>query len=358
MSKKRNNILSYKEKYFALENYFENGLSVQDLSDTLGIGESTVRDWLKIIDCNFDNIDRLKRKERLIPINPNNIASIPEEIKNEILKLVKTHPEMGPLKVKQYFYRHHQKLLSEKKIYFFLKEKGFVKTRQEQKRDLVHDRRFEYQKALEAVQLDLLTLTLSGGAQIYLVTFLDDFSRYILSSRFVEVKTMKEVIKLFRKTLKIYGLMDIILTDRGSEFVSWQSFTEFEELLCNLDIELIASGPETPQNQGKLERWHRTLREECVGKSGGFDSRAQAELELNRFIAYYNYERPHQGIGGLVPADRFYGVAEELEKELEIYRNGGRKNECIYVSCNINGKKLVISGPRNGELNIYQGQED
>ena len=109
---RRQNILSYEEKYFALQNYFEKGLSIQDLSDTLGIGESTVRDWLKRIDCDFKNIERLKRKKQVIPINTNKIATIPEVIKEEILMLLKTHPEMGPLKVKQYFYRHHQLLFT------------------------------------------------------------------------------------------------------------------------------------------------------------------------------------------------------------------------------------------------------
>ena len=161
----RNNILTYDEKYFALQNYFEKGLTIQDLRDTLNVGESTVRDWLKRIDNDFANIERLKRAKRVIPANKT-ITAIPEEIKEEILKLLKTHPEMGPLKVKQYFFRHHQILLSEKRIYFFLKEQGNIEKRNEpRKRNLSHDRRIENEKPLGAVQQDQLTVRHSGGAK-------------------------------------------------------------------------------------------------------------------------------------------------------------------------------------------------
>jgi hypothetical protein len=77
-------------------------------------------------------------------------------------------------------------------------------------------------------------------------------------------------------------------------------------------------------------------------------------------VNYYNYERVHQGIGGLVPADRYYGLREEIERELSQYHKGNHEQKCIYFSCNINGRHLVVSGPRNGELMIYQnkGQEE
>jgi len=120
-----------------------------------------------------------------------------------------------------------------------------------------------------------------------------------------------------------------------------------------LDIELIASGPETPQNQGKIERWHQTLRKEFEAVRGRFAYQSEAQLELDRFVNYYNYERPHQALGGLVPADRFFGIAEDLEKELASYHAGGRANDRIYFCCNIQGRRLVVSGPRSGDLNVY-----
>lgn len=350
------NHLRYEEKYFALKQYFENDVTLKDLAETFHIGESTVRDWLKRIDFDFKNIERLKRAkvtydERKKPV----YKELADWVKDEILKLIERHPSMGPLKLKQYFYRHHQVVLSEKKIYFFLKESGIIEKRNTRKNNgkKKADRRFEFSSPLAAVQVDLLTIRLSGGQKCYLVTFLDDYSRYILLSELISVKSMEDVIRLLKKVVKKYGIMDHIICDKGSEFVSWQSFTAFEELLCHYDCELIASGPHTPQNQGKLERWHKTFRNDCERNYGGFTLQSEAQLEIGKFVSYYNYERPHQSLKGLTPADRFYGMAEELEKELENYREEQRAGECIYFCCNINGKKMVVSGPRNGELTIY-----
>jgi len=269
--------------------------------------------------------------------------------------LKQAHPSMGALKLKQYFFRHHQTILSEKKIYFFLKENGILaKQGKDKKEPNEHSRRFEYPYPLAAVQLDLLTVNLVNKSKIYLVTLLDDYSRYILWSQFIHNKIMSEVIRVLMKTVRKHGVMERIICDKGSEFVSWQSFTSFEERLCELDIELIASGPETPQNQGKLERWHQTYRQECERTIGCFENYSHAQHETDHFVNYYNYERPHQALGGLVPADRYYGLSDELNMALSQYHKDNHEKQCIYFSANINGRRIVVSGPRNGELTIYQ----
>lgn len=358
MSRQRQkyNMLNYSEKCFIVKNILENDLSLSDVSSQFHIGESTLRGWLKTIDYNLANIEKLERcpptyLERKRPI----FTELPEWVQQEIRQLKHAHPSMGALKLKQYFYRHHQIILSEKKIYFFLKEHGILaQDNRDKKQPAEHDRRFEYPYPLAAVQLDLLTLQLQNKNKLYLVTLLDDYSRYVLQSQFIVTKTMSEVIRVLMRTVRQHGVMERIICDKGSEFVSWQSFTAFEERLCELDIELIASGPDTPQNQGKLERWHQTYRLECERVPGCFENASQAQYETDRFVNYYNYERPHQAIGGLVPADRFYGLAEELNNALGQYHRDNHDQQCIYFSANINGKRIVVSGPRNGELTIYQ----
>ena len=349
-------ILSYSEKCFIVKQLLENDLTLSAVADQFHIGESTLRDWLKTIDYDIANIGKLKRPkpgylDRKRPI----LTALPDGVQQEILALKKAHPSMGALKLKHYFYRHHQIIVSEKKIYFFLKDHGILaQGNKETKEPNKHDRRFEYPYPLAAVQIDLLTVQLQDNNKLYLVTLLDDYSRYILHSQFIVTKTMSAVIGILMQTIRIHGVMECIICDKGSEFVSWQSFTAFEERLCELDIELIASGPDTPQNQGKLERWHQTYRQECESAIGCFASYAQAQYETNRFVDYYNYERPHQAIGGLVPADRYYGLSDELHRALSQYHPDNHDKHCIYFSANINGKRIVVSGPRNGELRIYQ----
>lgn len=350
------NLLSYSEKCFVIKTILEDDISLSDVSSQFNIGESTLREWLKIIDCNIDNIEKLKRKKtNYLDSKKTILTDLPDWVQQEIVTLKKSHPSMGALKLKQYFYRHHQTILSEKKIYFFLKKNGILVQREkDRKQQDKHERRFEYPYPLAAVQIDLLTVNLVNKSKIYLVTLLDDYSRYILQSCFIQNKTMSEVIRVLIRTVRKHGVMERIICDKGSEFVSWQSFTSFETQLCELDIELIASGPETPQNQGKIERWHQTYRTECERTKGCFESFSQAQYETNRFVNYYNYERPHQALGGLVPADRYYGLSDELNSVLSQYHQNNHDKQCIYFSANINGKRLVVSGPRNGELTIYQ----
>jgi transposase InsO family protein/predicted DNA-binding protein YlxM (UPF0122 family) len=356
MGRKKHRHTNYEEKYLALKYHFEDEVSVEDIATELGVTRSSVYSWLKRIEYRFENVERLKTKGRVRKRSRNAVLTdLPEWVKAEVLALIKEHPGMGALKLKQYFFRHHQVIVPQKRLYFFLRDEGILAARAKAGKtaDEGAQRRFEYPAPLAAVQLDLLQLTLREGAKLYLATFLDDYSRFVLHARLLPVKTMDAVIKQLREVVKRHGIMDRLITDKGSEFVSWHGFTAFEEFLCQLDVELIASGPETPQNQGKVERWHQTLRQEFEALRGRFAYQSEAQLELDRFVNYYNYERPHQALGGLVPADRFFGIAEDLEKELASYHGGGRAHERIYFCCNIQGRRLVVSGPRRGEFNVY-----
>ncbi len=356
MGRKKHKHTKYEEKYLALRHHFENDVSVEDVAAELDVDRSVVYLWLKRIDYKFENVERLKIKGKVRKRVRNAVLTdLPTWVKAEVHALIKEHPGMGALKLKQYFFRHHQVIVPQKRLYFFLRDEGILAARAKagRKADEGEDRRFEYPVPMAAVQLDLLQLKLRDNTNLYLITFLDDHSRFVLHSRLVPVKEMAAVIKQLTETIKTHGIMDRLITDKGSEFVSWNGFTAFETLLCQLDIELIASGPETPQNQGKVERWHQTLRKEFEAVRGRFEHQAEAQIEMDRFVNYYNYERPHQALGGLVPADRFFGIAEDLEKELAIYHAGGRADERIYFCCNIQGRRLVVSGPRSGELNIY-----
>lgn len=349
--------LTYAEKKVLLKHYFESGVTKADIGRLSGVSPNTVHGWLLQIDYDFNNIEKLKPKKRAYPKKSQILTELAPWVIDEISELLKKNPFIGPLKIKQYFFRHHQVLLSQKKIYFHLKEQGIIDKRRRRKAtEEKHERRFEYDRPLAAVQMDLMQLTLTGNKKAYLISIIDDYSRFILASRLVPAKTMENVMDIFSQTVKKYGVMERVITDKGSEFVSWQSFTEFEDLLCTLDVELIASGPDKPQCQGKIERWHGTLRKEFEEVYGCFDYSVQAQLELDDFVNYYNYERPHQGINGLVPADRLYGLQTEIEKVLD--ECAADQNKQIYFSCNINGEKIVISGPRSQEVKIYRSSEN
>lgn len=353
-SGQRNKMYSFKEKSLMVGHYFAKTMMLKDLATSFDMSRTTISKWLRIIDYDIKNIDRLKPVEKVKKGKvAADIQSLPRDIRREIDKLLKHNPNWGSLKIKEYFFRHYQKVLSGKSIYYYLKESGVIEARKKASKEassIAHDRRFEYDAPMKAVQCDCLQLTLAGGEKVQLVTFIDDFSRYILSSRLIPVKTMDGVIKCFADTVRDFGPMERLITDKGSEFVSWKKFTSFEETLLFWDVELIASGPNTPQNQGKIERWHKTFREDFEAVYGPFTTLIEAQSSLLRFISFYNFERPNQAIGGLVPADRFYEMDDELHKALQHCR---KSDERIYFSCNLNGQKLIICGPQHSKTTIF-----
>lgn len=346
---------TFEEKKLALSTYFsaeyrEAGVSLRVFSSICGIDYYTLRGWVRAIGWDKSRIGELARRARARPgPAPGTGLSVP--VQEKVLAIKAGNPSWGPLKIKQYLFRHEQILVPQTSIYRFLKAQGLVQERPAGEDERAHGRSFEYPHPLAAVQMDLMDVTLSSGLSIHLVTLLDDFSRFALGVRFVAVKTMEAVTAVFRETTRLYGVMEKLLTDCGSEFVSWQRFTRFEDLLADLDVEYIASGPDVKENQGKVERWHQTVRL-ALRERGPLDYSSEAQLWIRRVADQYNYERPHQALGGLVPADRFFGVDEELTAELEQYRKGLRAGQRIYVACRAGDRRVVVSGPRPDAVSV------
>jgi transposase InsO family protein len=352
-SRCRHNHRSYQEKKQILEKYLLSNeyrnVTVKEFSRICGVPYMTLRRWGNTIGWDVGRIEELRRKTPK-GCGRQKQSGISATLQDRILEIARDHRTWGPLKIKQYLWRHEQILTPQTSIYRLLKEHGLVKERVAEGA-AGHDRRFEYPCPLAAVQLDLLQVILTSRQTIYLVTLLDDYSRYVLASRFTAVKTMDEVMDVFKAAVRTYGVMDRLLTDQGTEFVSWQRFTRFEELLADLDVEYIASGPHKKENQGKVERWHQTVREE-LRERGPLDCSSEAQLWIREVRDMYNYERPHQGIGGLLPADRFFGLREEIETELERCRAERRNNRQIYLVCRVGEQKLVVSGQGPEKLTV------
>jgi transposase InsO family protein len=350
----RKNHFTFQEKKHVLEEYLSSNKtkyrSLKAFSRLCNINYGTLRNWGNRIDWNINRIDELKRKRRK-PSPMDSKSGMSQAQQEKILEIKSIYPNWGPLKIKQYLWRHEQILIPQSSIYRLLKDHGLVQAREPKTDKKKHGRKFEYPVPLAGVQMDLMQVVLSNAVTIYLVSLMDDFSRYILASRFIAVKTMKEVMDVFKETIRAYGVMDTLLTDCGSEFVSWQRFTSFEELLCALDVEYIASGPDKKENQGKIERWHQTVREE-LRLHGPLDYSSEAQFWIREVCNMYNYERPHQGIGGLVPADRFFGMSEEIAGELERCKAEQRLDRQIYFTCRVGDKKVVLSGQNPESVNL------
>jgi hypothetical protein len=183
-------------------------------------------------------------------------------------------------------------------------------------------RRFERSVPNALWQIDIFTFELKRMYRVYLVGIIDDYSRYIVGHGLFRQQTADAVMEVVKGALGEWGAPREILSDNGRQFVAWRGKTRFQKVMRSQGVQHVRSAPHHPMTLGKIERFWRTIWEEFLGEAL-FASFADASQRLAHWIAYYNHQRPHQGIGGACPADRFYGVAGDVEEAL---RHGCQEN--------------------------------
>jgi len=151
--------------------------------------------------------------------------------------------------------------------------------------------------------------------RVYLVAFMDDHSRFIVGYGLHASQSSALVIEVLRASLAAYGVPEEILTDNGSQYVTWRGKSAFSKELDKRGIRHIVAAPRRPQTLGKIERFWGTLWRECV-ETAVFVDLGDARQRIGFFIDHYNFLRAHQGLDGLVPADRFFGAAPEVRRTL------------------------------------------
>jgi len=151
-----------------------------------------------------------------------------------------------------------------------------------------------------------------------------------------------------------------VLTDNGSQYVTWRGKGAFTKELERRGVRQVVASPRHPQTLGKIERFWGTLWRECL-EAAVFVDLGDARQRLGLFIDHYNFQRPHQGVGGLVPADRFFGAAPDVLRTLkarvaanglDLARNGVPKAP-FYLTGQVGGQPFSLHA--EGERVILTG---
>jgi hypothetical protein len=170
------------------------------------------------------------------------------------------------------------------------------------------------------------------------------------------------VLEVFRAALASYGPPQEVLTDNGSQYVTWRGKSAFTKELEKRGVRQVVAAPRHPQTLGKIERFWGTLWRECV-EAAVFLDLGDAQRRIGLFIDHYNFQRPHRGIGNLVPADRFFGAAPEVLRTrrervaanaLELARHGVPRAP-FYLTGQVGGKPFSVHA--EGERVILTGAE-
>jgi transposase InsO family protein len=182
-------------------------------------------------------------------------------------------------------------------------------------RNVVRPRFFERSTPNQMWQTDIFTFRL-GGRFAYLIGFIDDYSRFITGLGLYRSQTADNLIELYRRAIGEYNVPKEMLTDNGRQYTNWRGTSRFEAELQKDKVHHIRSTPHHPMTLGKIERFWKSIYEEFLNRAQ-FDSFENATERIRMWVQYYNYRRPHQGIKGLCPAERFFEVQHELRKTLE-----------------------------------------
>ena len=169
---------------------------------------------------------------------------------------------------------------------------------------------------MELWQMDVVGgVMLADGWKASIVSGIDDHSRFIISAHVVLRATARPVCDGLAKAMRAHGVPEQILTDNGKVFTGrfgpGTGEVLFDRICREHGIKHILTAPRSPTTTGKVERWHKTLRREFLnGKV--FASIEDAQAQVDAWVRTYNFDRRHQGIGDVVPYERFRLAAEDL----------------------------------------------
>jgi putative transposase len=253
------------------------------------------------------------------PARPDRVWNrIPETIRDQIVDLTLDQAELSPRELAVRFTNEKKYFVSEASVYRLLKA-----------HDLITSPAYIVIKAGEEFtdkttapnqlwQTDFTYLKITGWGWHYLSTVLDDFSRFIVAWKLCATMKAQDVTATLDLALAASRLDQMtvvhrprLLSDNGALYVA----EDLAEWLDEQKMEHVRSAPYHPQTQGKIERWHQTLKNRILLEH--YYLPGDLERQVAAFVEHYNHVRYHESLNNLTPADVYFGRAEAVLLERE-----------------------------------------
>ena len=286
-------------------------LSIKRTLEELDVPRSTFYSWYRRYQ--EEGVEGLKAKSSKTKQFWNRI---PDPVREEIADLALEYPEEPPRQITYRFIKEKQYFVSESSVYRILK--GY---------DLIESPAFEVitakekfdnptQRVNEMWQIDFTQFLVVDWGWYYLSTVLDDYSRYILSYKLSPTMNAQDAEDTLKIALakaeidkvKVYH-KPRLLSDNGPAYHS----ADLAQFLKERRIEHIHGAPYHPMTQGKIERWHRSMKN--VIKLQNYYSPSELERAIAEWVEYYNNQRYHESLKNVTPADVYFGRDKEIIKK-------------------------------------------
>lgn len=357
---KTSNRFSFEFKRRAVSLFLEEGFTRGAIAQELGICIATLDRWVDNYrasgDAGLHDHPTGPRPEQ---------ARLSPAVTERILEIKKENPSFGVKRISQWLRRLFFLEASAETVRTRLHEASLMnKAPAPKRRNMTRPRFFERATPNQMWQSDIFTFRL-GGKYAYLIAFMDDYSRFITAADLFRSPTAQAVIEVYRQGVGEFQPPKEMLTDNGRQYTTWRGTSRFEAELKKDRVAHFKSRPHHPMTLGKIERFWATIWQEFLERAQ-FESFDAARERIKLWIKYYNHKRPHQGIEGLCPADRFFEIQSELRKTMEagikenilemalrgqprapFYMVGRMEGQSVVLRAEKGKLKLELSDPKN-----------
>ncbi|WP_433850664.1 IS3 family transposase [Brucella pseudogrignonensis] len=243
---------------------------------------------------------------------------IPDDIRDCIIALALDHADLSPRELVVKFTDTESYFVSEASVYRLLKAHDLVTSPAYIVIKANDEFKDKTTRPNEMWQTDFTYLKVIGWGWLYLSTILDDYSRYIIAWKLCTSMKVDDVTDTLDLALAASGCDKVkvehrprLLSDNGSCYVA----SDLGEWLEKYKIDQVHGAPGHPQTQGKIERWHQTLKNRILLENYFFKEDLKAQIAA--FVEHYNHRRYHESLDNLTPADVYFGRAQTILLERE-----------------------------------------
>ena len=350
--------LTPQQRLAILDCWQRSGLPAKDFAPLVGVSRHTLYAWKQ----RFERLGAAAFAEQ--PRGAKKGSRLPDATRRAIVALKESQPDWGCERISNMLLRSSALPASPAAVARVLHEAGYQLHEAPTRPHPDHPRRFERARPNQLWQTDLFTFVLKRqNRRVYLVAFLDDHSRFLVSFGLHASQSTALVLEVFRAGVAAFGAPAEVLTDNGAQYVTWRGESAFHKELKQRGIEHIVARPRHPQTLGKIERFWGTLWRECL-ETAVFLDLADARSRIGHFIDWYNFQRVHSGIDGLVPADRYFYAAPEVARllkervagnALELARQGVPRPP-FYVTGQVGGRNFSLHAEGERVFLTHQGK--
>lgn len=325
----------------------QGGLSAYDVSKLYGVSVTRLSEWMRLYES--QGLAGLDLKVG----GPGNrdISAKIAAAEKAVAAATNENPNAGISKIQGEVYRKGFLDLARETVRKIMRRQGVEPKprtlRRRNKPPVV--KTFERANPNDLWQTDIMTFMLKGQYRLYMIGFMDDNSRFIVSWGLYRFQTANNVLEVFRAGLEKHGSPKEVLSDNGRQYHTWRGKSAFSKTLIKLGIRHVRARPYHPQTCGKIESFWRNLYQELLSQVP-LSSFEEAQAKIGEYVEYYNFKRPHQGIGNLIPADRFFRVANAVreavaENTKKVEQEKGPLIDYkppTYIIANIGGKEMRL----------------